>query len=230
MRTVALERVIPVMDLRGGEAVWARGGRRADYCPLNSPLCPSSRPEAVVSALLGRHAFSAFYVADLDAIQGRGDHFRVIERLRARFRRPAWWVDAGIASAQALAEWQALGLGRAVIGSESLTDVKTARALLRAAGPEGVLSLDFLGERFLGPPELLEDPGCWPREVIVMALDRVGTGRGPDYQRLRTLLSAAPDRHFYAAGGVRSAEDLSALTALGVSGALIASALHDGRI
>ena len=93
------------------------------------------------------------------------------------------------------------------------------------------LSLDFRGGTFAGPEDLHDRPALWPRRVIVMTLDRVGSGRGPDFRRLATIKVAAADaRSIYAAGGVRDADDLARLAAMGIAGALVASCLHDGRV
>jgi uncharacterized protein related to proFAR isomerase len=93
-----------------------------------------------------------------------------------------------------------------------------------------VLSLDFRGDAFQGPEEILAEPGLWPQRVIVMTLARVGSGVGPDLERFAAIRSIAGGREIYAAGGVRDAADLSALKAAGASGALIATALHERRI
>lgn len=113
-----------------------------------------------------------------------------------------------------------------VLGSESLRDADVLRAR-----PPDILSLDFRGDDFLGPPGLLGAPELWPRRVIVMTLARVGAGTGPDLERLAAVIDrAGPDRLIYAAGGVRSEDDLNELRALGAAGALIATALHNGQI
>lgn len=93
-----------------------------------------------------------------------------------------------------------------------------------------VLSLDFRGDDFMGPPALLQRTELWPSRIIVMTLARVGGGAGPDLERLAALQSRAPDRRFYAAGGVRGPADLEALRRQGAAGVLVASALHDGRL
>jgi phosphoribosylformimino-5-aminoimidazole carboxamide ribotide isomerase len=93
-----------------------------------------------------------------------------------------------------------------------------------------VLSLDFRGDEFLGPRELLDDAGLWPDRVIVMTLARVGTGGGPDLARVNEIIGRAGARRVYAAGGVRDRDDLCALHAAGAAGALVASSLHDGAI
>ena len=93
-----------------------------------------------------------------------------------------------------------------------------------------MLSLDYRGDAFQGPEEILSEPKVWPRRVIVMTLARVGSGAGPDLARVGAIKTISGDREIYAAGGVRDAADLAALKAAGAAGALIATALHDGRI
>jgi phosphoribosylformimino-5-aminoimidazole carboxamide ribotide isomerase len=63
-----------------------------------------------------------------------------------------------------------------------------------------------------------------------MTLDRVGTGGGPDIAALRRLVLQGSGRAVFAAGGVRGEEDITDLAAAGVAGALVATALHDGRL
>ena len=93
-----------------------------------------------------------------------------------------------------------------------------------------VLSLDFRRAEFLGSPLLLAERMSWPDRVIAMTLDRVGSGEGPDVQRLGQIAAAAGLRRVYAAGGLRDAADLNAARAAGAAGALVATALHTGQI
>ena len=70
-----------------------------------------------------------------------------------------------------------------------------------------------------------ERPGISPNTTA-----RVGSGAGPDLERLAAIAAMAGGREIYAAGGVRDAADLSAIKAAGTAGALVATALHQGRI
>jgi HisA/HisF family protein len=220
--------VIPVIDLIGGAVVRAQVGDRASYRPLESPLSPTSEPVAVVRGLLTIYPFSTLYVADLDAIERHGDNFPALRRIRAEFPTLQMWVDNGAADLPALEALIGADLGAPVIGSESQRD----SALIAAHRDFGriVLSLDFRGDTFQGPGEILAEPALWPRRIIVMTLARVGSGAGPDLARFAAIRSIADGREIFAAGGVRDAADLSALRAAGASGALIATALHERRI
>jgi phosphoribosylformimino-5-aminoimidazole carboxamide ribotide isomerase len=94
-----------------------------------------------------------------------------------------------------------------------------------------VLSLDFFGEEFKGPQALLAATGLyWPKRVLAMNLRRVGSEAGPDVALIESLAAKAPDCAVYAAGGIRSIEDLERVAAGGAAGALIATALHEGRL
>lgn len=221
-------KLIPVIDLLRGQVVHARGGRRTDYAPIRSPLCRSSAPQAVVDALLELHPFDTLYVADLDAITGRGGQHAILQDLRRRHPDLNLWVDAGLGGPADVAQFLRRGLGRPVVGSESLP--AAAPPDLNAWAGDPILSLDFRGGRLLGPPELCKHPDCWPARVIVMSLDRVGCGTGPDLDRLASLRRLAPGRRWYVAGGVRGPQDLAALAEAGADGVLLATALHQGII
>ena len=220
--------VIPVIDLMGGQVVRARMGDRASYQPLESPLSPTSNAVDVVRGLLAVYPFPTLYVADLDAIQRHGDNVQTLRRIRDEFPTLQMWVDNGAAASAAIEALIDADLGAPVIGSESQRDnalIAQHRDSMRV-----VLSLDFRGDMFQGPPEILAEPALWPSRVIVMTLARVGSAAGPDLAGFAAIRSIAGGRELYAAGGVRDARDLSALKAAGASGALIATALHEQRI
>jgi phosphoribosylformimino-5-aminoimidazole carboxamide ribotide isomerase len=225
--------IIPVLDLRGGAVVRAQMGQRDRYQPIVTPLSPTSDPVDVMRGLLTVHPFTTFYMADLDAIEGTGDNAAALYRLRAEFPGLAFWIDNGIADVASAKQWLDADLGDLVVGSESQKDMALVRHLSGhdAAGKDRiVLSLDFRGDAFQGPPALLADAAAWPRRLIVMTLARVGSGAGPDLGRLAAIRAAVPDRDVYAAGGVRDGADLAALKRAGIAGALVATSLHDGRL
>ncbi len=219
--------IIPVIDLRHGIVVRARAGERDTYAPIVTPLAKGSAPAEVARALVDAVGARILYVADLDAIVDRtAPDLTSLARIADSCPGVSLWVDAGFAAAPGVAAFRGLGLGRPVIGSESQADAQ----LVRSLGDAAVFSLDTRGGERLGPPSLHAEPGHWPRDVIVMTLGRIGVGGGPDVDRLAALRTASPQTRLYAAGGVRGPDDLRALDGIGVAGALVATAIHDGSL
>jgi phosphoribosylformimino-5-aminoimidazole carboxamide ribotide isomerase len=220
--------IIPVIDLRDAAVVRARLGRRDEYLPIQTRLSSTSDPVDVARGLLSVHPFRTLYVADLDAIEGKRENHASLARLKSAFPDLAFWVDNGILDLGAARTWLASRLGHLVLGSETQVDDTLVREM--AHEERIVLSLDFRGDAFQGPPELLANPRAWPRRIIAMTLARVGSGAGPDMEKLAALRLVAPDRRLYAAGGVRDLADIERLARANIAGALVASALHDGRL
>jgi phosphoribosylformimino-5-aminoimidazole carboxamide ribotide isomerase len=214
--------VIPVIDLMDGQAVRAVAGERDRYRPIATPLARSSDPCALAEGYLALHPFDTLYVADLDAILGRGDNFAALRRLARAFPAATVWLDAG-----GHQDFQGPNV-ETVIGSENLSASDPCPDFSGAA--RAILSLDFGPSGFLGPAGLPTAPHLWPRRLLVMTLARIGGGAGPDWARLAEVTALAGERQVLAAGGVRDAADLIRLTEMGVAGALVASALHDGRL
>ncbi|MDX2257978.1 MAG: HisA/HisF-related TIM barrel protein [Hyphomicrobiaceae bacterium] len=225
--------IIPVLDIRGGLVVRARGGDRSNYTPIATLLAPgTSRPEAIVAGLLGLWpGFSHLYIADLDGIEGHPRQRSLILALAQHFPELAIRLDDGSRTPEDVADLVAAGI-RPVIGSETLASADDLTALAARLPPDSyTLSLDWRGEEPLGPPQVFADSATWPAEIVVMTLARVGAGRGPDIERVAAAVAAAgPRRRLLAAGGVRGPEDVAALATAGAAGVLVATALHDGGL
>jgi phosphoribosylformimino-5-aminoimidazole carboxamide ribotide isomerase len=225
--------IIPVIDVKAGAAVRAVAGERASYRPLATMLASCPDPVAVAAGYRELFPFRTLYVADLDGIEGAGPQKALQARVRTAWGGREVWIDDGGThefSDDGVETADAGSLCRTrlchVLGSESLSS--NDMVLAPAAS---VLSLDFRGDTFAGPRELLDDSTLWPERVIVMTLARVGMDAGPDLSRINDIVRrAGPERYIYAAGGVRDPSDLVHLRAAGAAGALVASALHAGKI
>ena len=230
-------RIVPVLDLKGGVVVHARRGQRDEYAPLRSPLVDGSEPVTVAAALCARCRTSTLYVADLDALAGEPADVATLSAL-TKVADP--WVDAGATTPERAAELARAGVARNVIGTESLAAGVPAEDFGKDAGPRTVLSMDLRDGKLISPrPELAgrEAVAAAPlatalgvREVLVIDLLRVGSGSGPPLHAVEQLADVLPGVAIYAGGGVRHDEDLRALESAGASGALVATALHEGRI
>jgi phosphoribosylformimino-5-aminoimidazole carboxamide ribotide isomerase len=223
--------VIPVIDLLQGQVVRAVRGERQHYRPIDSALCASSDPRTVARILCEHCAAQQLYVADLDALQGGAGQVAVVRQLLEALPGIELWLDAGFADvSQARALDAALGpLAQRLVpvfGSESLRSRAALEACFTASG-RGILSLDRRNGERLDAAGCWDTPELWPSRVIVMTLERVGSGAGPDLDTLRQLAARSPRTRLIGAGGIASTADLTRAGAAGASAWLVASALHD---
>lgn len=222
--------VIPVIDVAYGQVVRAMRGERSGYRPIETPLSPSAEPADVTRGLAKVFPFHKLYVADLDGIEGRGRNTHLVPIFSQVLPRAEIWIDAGTGSRSAARSVLAAPVATLVVGTESIETVRVWEDISAEAPGRTVLSLDFRHGEFMGPEAILSDSSLWPSRVVVMTLDRVGANEGPDIDRLEGIVSRAKGRRIYAAGGVRDRRDLDEIRKIGVSGALVASALHAGKI
>ncbi len=222
--------VVPVIDVRFGSAVAAVRGDRAAYKPLVTPLAEGSDPVAVARGYARLFTFPILYVADLDGIEGRGTNAELATALSAAMPGVRLWIDAGARPSDAAQRIAGMRQIIPVVGTESMQGEEDIVALRGLARDRYVLSLDFKGERLMGPGAVLDEPLHWPDSLIVMTLARVGSQEGPDLDRVARIVSQAKGRRVYAAGGVRDRRDIEALQRAGAAGVLVASALHAEKI
>ena len=146
-----------------------------------------------------------------------------------------------------------------IVGSESLADASILKELVSLVGPERLIfSLDLMrGELRSAASWLDRDTGTSPRRrlgsspchpqlalqivdavaaagvrrLIVLDVAAVGIGQGcPTRDLCRDLRRRYPEIELTSGGGIRNMADVDQLAAAGCDIALVATALHDGRI
>lgn len=231
-------KIIPVIDILDGIVVHAVRGIRKEYQPLKSVLCPSTDPVDVARALKG-FGFAEMYVADLDAITGGHTNFSVFQRI-ADETGFELMVDAGITDLARAKRVLESRVSKVIIGTETLGSIGFVAEAVEFFGSEKiVVSLDLMGDKVLSKLEFdkSKDPVVLLREfqkmgvaqIIVLDLARVGSAEGVNLPVLKRMLMNHNVK-VLVGGGVRNIRDLVELKNLGVSGALLATALHSGRI
>ena len=227
-------RCIFVLDILNGAVVHALRGERRSYRPITefSRLVSTSEP----LGLLGELCPQEVYVADLNLITGKGDNLKAIGEISGMAKTMA---DIGISR---LTDLDRLPPAVSpVLGTEtaSLSLIEEAAAELIRRGGRAVVSIDMKKGRLL-----TSDPGLAGREpisllkslnhldlegVILLDLERVGASTGLDTVFLNAAAEAS--RHpLILGGGIKGEEDLEALEEMGFAGALLATAVHNGRI
>lgn len=241
--------IIPVLDLAGGMAVHAQAGERSRYAPLKSELVAGrvGDPAALLGAFHAKLDIHECYIADLDAIQG-GTLQRTLIRELAEFHTGfagALMVDAGASGPGGALEVLSCGASQVVVGLESLHAFADLAAILEVVGPSRVVfSLDLrLGNPILHPA-MQDAKGAGPdamnlaeqavatgaSSLLLLDLGRVGTGCGVDLGLLESLRRRFPQVRLLAGGGVLTRSDLERMRDAGCDGALVASAIHSGRV
>ncbi|MCJ7444635.1 MAG: HisA/HisF-related TIM barrel protein [Methanotrichaceae archaeon] len=221
-------RCVFVLDIFNGAVVHAIRGKRSKYECIEkfSHVVSTSDPIKVVDAMKPREV----YVADLNRLTGSGNNIRIIKQIS---RKSETMADIGISS---LKDLQMLpSCIKPVLGTETAS----FEILKRAAGLRQInVSLDMKRKKILTrDPELMISPFDVIRKLnnlnletlIILELDRVGTSIGIDDGFLSQC--AHLSRHpVFLGGGVKDAEDLCMLEQLGLKGALVATAVHNGSI
>jgi phosphoribosylformimino-5-aminoimidazole carboxamide ribotide isomerase len=218
--------------------VHAVKGQRNNYQPLESILFKSTEPLEVAEGFeaLG---FTDLYVADLDAIIDCSSHFQTLESISDETGLKVM-VDAGVTSVPRAQKLLASGVSKLIIGTETLQSKKFVRQAVEIFGSDRVVvSLDLKGDKVLvklgfdgclNPICLLKDfKRMGVTQIIVLDLLRVGCNEGVNTDFLKKVI-AEVDVDVYVGGGVRDINDLAELRNIGISGALIATALHTGKI
>jgi phosphoribosylformimino-5-aminoimidazole carboxamide ribotide isomerase len=231
-------KIIPVIDILNGKVVHAVKGQRHNYQSLESILFKSTEPLETAKGFKAL-GFSELYVANLDAIIDCSTDFGffkdIVEETGLRLM-----VDAGVTSFDRAQKLFENNVSKLIIGTETLHSKKfVAQAVEIFGSNRVVVSLDLKGDKILvklgfdgclSPICLLKDfKAMGVSQVIVLDLARVGSGDGVNLDFLKKVI-AEVGVEVYVGGGVRDINDLLELKELGVSGALVATALHTGKI
>ncbi len=223
-------RIIFVLDILNGIAVHAVRGERAKYQPVTgSRICDSPAPLDIISALAPREV----YIADLDRLQHRGENFELIGKISEKTPTMA---DIG---AQTLEDVKkcALIANTIILGTETASLDLIEKAALLFPGRISV-SIDMKNNKVLTgdrnmdtePLELVKILNNYNVcNIIILELTRVGTGAGIDVKFLKSIARAS-SHQVLAGGGVKDMDDIKSLEQIGISGALVATAVHSGKI
>jgi phosphoribosylformimino-5-aminoimidazole carboxamide ribotide isomerase len=231
-------KVIPVIDILNGVVVHAVRGQRKEYKPLQSILTSVTAPLEVAKTFK-KLGFTELYIADLDAIITCSLDFSMHNQIAAQVGLKLM-VDAGITSIDRAQNLIDSEVSKVVIGTETLQRKAFIKDAIKRFGSQRViLSLDLKGEKVmvkigfdgcLSPLCLLREfKSMGVEQVIVLDLARVGSGEGVNVDFLKRVI-AEIGVDVYVGGGVRDINDLVELQKIGVSGALVATALHNGKI
>jgi phosphoribosylformimino-5-aminoimidazole carboxamide ribonucleotide (ProFAR) isomerase len=214
----------PAIDVQGGRVARAPA---ADADPL---------------AALERYQRAGarwIHFVDLDRAYARGDNGAVTRAVLAAARVPVQ-IGGGVATEAGIDELVAWGAARVVVGPAAAADrAMVDRLLARHGANRLALGIDAKGGRLAprasGPhatPDIavadlaqrLRAQGA--RTVVYTDVTRDGALGGPDLAGARALGNGL---EVIVSGGIASLDDLRAVRAAGLSGAIVGRALHEAR-
>ena len=227
-------RVVPAIDLLDGHVVRLRQGRYDQVTEY--PVDPVR-----VAATYGEQGATLLHVIDLSAARDGvrpSAHAEAIRRLVGGSGM-AVQVGGGIRDERALLEALELGVARVLVGTLAAAQPQlvgrlardTARVAVAADVREGTVRAAGWLEDTGVPAETfvrsLTEAGV--RDFLVTAIERDGTGDGPDTALLARLRPRVQGL-LMAAGGIGSTADVAAVAGAGADCAVIGRALYDGSL
>lgn len=234
---MTLSRIVPVIDIMGGQVVRAVAGRRSEYRPVRSVLTNSTEPGEVARALIDAAQATWVYVADLDAIVYRKPDVRSVRAIVEAAGVPVR-CDGGFRSAQDVIAYRDCGVDY-VVGTETgqpstLAELGTELCVLSVDLFEGRLVGDWAAWGVRAPDAVMELVGrayaLGVRRIFFIDLARVGTGAGTGTERLvAECVRSFHGLSVFCGGGVGNWSDVVRLRNAGATGVLVSSLLHDGK-
>ncbi len=225
--------IYPAIDLRDGKAVRLIEGDFAQETVFDA--------NPVDAALRWQNAGAEWlHVVDLDGARtGSASNAEAVSAIRSAVHIPIE-LGGGIRSADAAERYLAMGIDRVILGTAAVNDVDLVTRLVEKWGERVAVGLDardgklategWLEQR----EETAIDHALKLRRAgvtifIVTDIRKDGKLEGPNFDQLETAQFALQSG-VIASGGISTIEDVRAVAAIGVDGAIIGRALYDGRI
>jgi phosphoribosylformimino-5-aminoimidazole carboxamide ribotide isomerase len=229
--------LLPAIDIRGGRVVrLVEGdfGRETAY---------SDDPVGVARAFADQGA-SWIHIVDLDGARAgepvQAATIRAI--LEAVDGRAQCQVAGGLRSDAAVAEALEAGAARVVVGTAAIREPAFAGRVVARHGPERIVAaLDVRDGLALGEGWRPGAPGVLAADALAVLADhgmatfaataiaRDGRLEGPDLDLLASLVALERGR-IIASGGIGSIDDLRRVRDAGCVGAIVGTALYEGRL
>lgn len=225
--------VIPAIDLRGGRCVQlVQGDYDRERAYSDDPIAVAKQWQALGAPLI--------HIVDLDgAKQGYPFNREIVAAICKAVDVPIE-VSGGLRTADSIADAFAYGAGRVQLGSAAVRDPELVRAACEAHPGGIVVAIDARdgevltdgwlrggGVNALDLARQMVDLGV-PR-IMYTDVTRDGALKGPNFEATGELVRAL-DVPVVASGGVSEVEHLRRLAEIGCEGAIIGTALYEGRI
>jgi 1-(5-phosphoribosyl)-5-[(5-phosphoribosylamino)methylideneamino] imidazole-4-carboxamide isomerase/N-(5'phosphoribosyl)anthranilate isomerase len=224
--------LLPAVDVAGGQAVQLVQGVAGSEKRFGDPMEAALRWQQAGAEWI--------HLVDLDAAFGRGHNRDLLATIVGQLD-VAVELSGGIRDDDSLAAAMATGCRRVNIGTAALEEPQWCAAAIATWGDRVAVGLDVRGRTLAARGwtrdggdlydvlARLDSEGC--ARYVVTDVNKDGMLQGPNLELLRNVC-AETDRPVVASGGITELADLEALMGLvgeGVEGAIIGTALYEGR-
>lgn len=226
--------ILPAIDIRGGQCVRLYKG---DFATAEKVA-----EDPIATAQSFAEAGAAWlHTVDLDgAVEGRPVNKAVFEQI---VRRTPLKVEigGGIRNMDTIAAYLDAGVSRVILGSAALNDPALVAEAIELYGSDaiavGIDARDGMVQaqgwlaastvHYIDLARAMTEIGV--ETIIFTDISRDGTLAGPNLEQL-TALQAAVGGQIVASGGIRDLEDIKALRAAGLYGAICGKSLYKGTL
>jgi 1-(5-phosphoribosyl)-5-[(5-phosphoribosylamino)methylideneamino] imidazole-4-carboxamide isomerase/N-(5'phosphoribosyl)anthranilate isomerase len=224
--------LLPAVDVQGGRAVQLVQGVAGSEKTFGDPV------EAALN--WQRRGAEWIHLVDLDAAFGRGSNRALLSEIVGRLDIKVE-MSGGIRDDESLGAALATGCRRVNVGTAALEHPEWCARAIAEHGDQVAVGLDVRGRTLAARGwtreggdlyevlARLDSEGC--ARYVVTDVNKDGMLQGPNLDLLREVC-AATDRPVVASGGITELADLEALQGLvadGVEGAIVGTALYEGR-
>ena len=225
--------ILPAIDLRNGKCVNLLQGR-AEEETIFSDL------PVEMAAQWEREGAEYLHLVDLDgAFQGTAGNLQIVKEITDTIRIPVQ-LGGGIRTMDRLDEVLALGVTLAILGTGALKNPPMVEAACKQYGDqiavgidakEGMVAtegwLDVSQKSAVAFAQEMED--CGVQTIIYTDIKSDGMLKGPNLKTTQAIAEAV-SVNVIASGGITSIQDIEALKAIGVYGAIVGRALYVGTL
>lgn len=227
--------LIPAIDIINGQCVRLTKG---DY---NQKTVYHDSP-AEVAQSFAQIGFQRLHVVDLDGAKSK--HIVNVEALQAITSHTKLTVDfgGGIKTDADIEQAFNHGASMVTVGSIAVTQPSLFISWMKKYGAERLIlgadvrngKISINGWKEDSEEDLLPflkkyvDAGV--HNVLCTEISKDGTLQGPAIDLYKEVMSAYPDLHLIASGGVSSIDDIKALDAAGIPAVVFGKAIYEGRI
>ena len=224
--------LLPAVDVQDGQAVQLTQGVAGSEKTFGDPLAAARRWQDAGAEWL--------HLVDLDAAFGRGSNAEVIAEITAAMRLNVE-LSGGIREDASLERALATGCRRVNIGTAALENPAWCERIIGEHGDRIGIAIDVKGTQ-LAARGWVREGGDWAEAVdrlsaagcrtfVVTDVASDGMLTGPNLHLLQEVAQRT-DAEVIASGGIARLEDLEALrqlVPLGITGAIIGTALYVGN-